>query len=291
MKLIISFLILFLSITTLSQTNNIPVEIEDYINLLKLYSTNIKVSKEDLKTKIPNEVLNRQTSEKLLHYQVLQNIDNLSMADIKHFLNVRNVVYEKYPFQVLKIILKYDEDLKNLQNTKEKKNNLELKITEGLFRAKIEKMFSHTTAELLEIPFVLRVVIKKVYNDNRTIAGNKNIPDLTLKEFNVKAQITDIIKGKDSFNIGDYVEFYFQQWWNKTGESIYEGEEYLVNLLPRIDKKSEIFSLMFFNDGFDGIFNVKGDYVFDKNNYFEFGQKLQWSQFRNFFNKKYLDNN
>jgi hypothetical protein len=156
-------------------------------------------------------------------------------------------------------------------------------LTKHYLYQKIREALPHNIYPLIAADYLLRVNIKSV---NNVLHAYKNYEtgytEPPLNYIEVKATIEDIIKGNSRFSVGQTIVFYYMPYWRKGGGFI-AGDDCLVPLQARLSPEFHLnnIGLLTTLDSSYGKYPIINNALIDKDNYFEYGQKVSWNAFKN----------
>lgn len=137
----------------------------------------------------------------------------------------------------------------------------------------------------LKTPYFMKVEIlgitKTIYPTDKKIRGH-------ISQYNLKVKITDILKGKEYYSVGDTLTIAFLPiWFSQSGKSpkFKIGEEYVVPLTHWEKYKSDILKIRL--QGLHTLYQVKDTHVYCPL-VSETEVVKSWCDFKNEFLQKYL---
>jgi hypothetical protein len=180
---------------------------------------------------------------------------------------------------------------KTTKKYKLKKSNLPIKdfcspgFTKGRIEELMRKNLPGSICTLVEIPYFLKVKIAAA--DTGWI--KEPLRDTIYTKFlyfDIKAVVEDPIKGGSRFTPGDNLTFYFLPFWIKSSKFDFEiGKTYFlpINISSGNGNYDWLPIALLDNtvDGSSGCFPIEEGYVIDRKNYFGFGERVPWEEFRN----------
>ncbi len=154
-------------------------------------------------------------------------------------------------------------------------------------RDKIAVYKSSAFAELLQIPFFLRVrIIKKensfYYSES---AG------LTLRQTDMVVKVEDVVKGEYKFTKNDTITIsYLNDWYNFSKNHFEIGKSYFIPFKPwRIENKSNYYyGVNFLPDYNDAVYPIIDEYIKTPGDYFNLEEIMNWLDFKYYFIQNYL---
>jgi len=288
-KLIISIIVFTCIITYTQDSEGTNTRVEEYMNLLKTYSQNIKATQEDFKGKLSPEILDTLSTRHIISLKVKERIDLLSDEETINIAKLKAEAYEEAPFELERLKTKNSYEIKKSHKEGKAANEIRIVSTESLLNQRIKKTLPNLMAKILDIPYIFKATILTSDLSVVALEGNGNFPDLFMTKITINAVVNEILKGEKKYQSGDGFEFYFYQSWNNSGQQLIEGETYLISLLARKDSKgNNILSLVFYSESKNAIFHIENDILQDVENYFGLGAHVNWDSFKSEFQSKYI---
>ena len=123
-----------------------------------------------------------------------------------------------------------------------------------------------------------KVLQKRIVNKK---ASNSSLPPLKLAF--LKIQIEDVVIGNASINNdmdGSIIEVYYSTRFVNDSEKWEISKTYLFNLGYTLSSTSEG-KPRIMEYGNDGIFAIQNNFIIDRTNFYGFGEKIKWNDFKN----------
>ncbi len=213
----------------------------------------------------------------------------------KHLKYIAKILYEANEKDAINVRKQYEYEVKKSDSLSHK--HLSTfgfpGATKGMIEKEIKEKFSNTIYALTTTAYFLKIKVKSFGSTKIKPTPNSNIEFGTV---DVHGIIEDVIKGDNHFSIGDNIIFYYMAFWRKyTNKNFQEGKSYFVplNVAEGEGKKYDWLALVTLDDEqklpaekFDynlsyGCFQIDNGYLIDSNNYFGYGEKIFWTDFRN----------
>lgn len=199
-------------------------------------------------------------------------IESLPVSDLLNIIEKRNKAYEEDLFKPGLFSLKYDENI----YMKYSADSISFGVYEDILRRRVEELYGDAFASLILSPIVLKIKIVGHEKTERSYLSNDNWVGLLIHT----AEIEDIIKGSNHFNIGDNIQFYYIPFWVNKTIKFTDKDSYFLSLLPVTDNKTgEQRLALNVNEINGGAIKISEDIVLDEENYYQLG-KLTWSDFK-----------
>jgi hypothetical protein len=257
MKLIIFlFAFLFFSLSLFSQTLESIIADKDYLSVLMSLS-------ED-----------SNTYEKL---------DNATTEQVMRLAKIAYEAHENDPVGVYRFLVSKNKEWGELvRNDKSKINKPRIGNIRGQIWELIKQKISVKTYEVCRIPFFVKAnIISKdtvIYTDFST--------GFDYTKVNIIVEVIEVLKGKNTFKEGDKLEFYYLRSWEKPKNEFEIGDTYFLPLEPRSedDIDYDMIALVTYIDTPDVVFEIRNGVLLDKENYFGYGNNIDWEIFEKKFN-------
>ncbi len=202
---------------------------------------------------------------------VIEIIQNTSLKELKH---IAALMFQATDMHYIYLQNHgYNQYLSIADSNINGKSGLNLSGTALKIQDQINYKISPIVFGLTRIAYWLKIRVKKV---TYTIREEST---LKLPTAIIDAVVYEIFKGNGRFKLFDNVQFYFYKFW-QVPDSFEVGKEYLVPLEPRgnypLNNKS-IIALVTYLDKSKGYYPINNNYIFDKYNFFGFGEKIALS--------------
>jgi len=145
-------------------------------------------------------------------------------------------------------------------------------------RQKIGNYFSYTYADLLTIPYLLRVKIIDTLKTNYDMKESS----IKAKKIQMICMIEDVIKGDEYFNISDTITIsYLNSWFLciSTIKYFQVDKSYLIPVNTWYDNKSNDYCFEQTGD-MCSIYPIESDTISIPSDYFDIGEKISWKDFK-----------
>lgn len=263
-----SILLLIFTSPLLSQSIN-----QNLLNYVKTYE-DAKISSESKIQEVINEnhsVMDLLSSLDIKILALRKYIESMKTDDFIDIIEKRNAAYDQNLFEPAEFWLEHDEELeKNLA-----RDSITFGIYEGILRNNLVSKYGDVLANIILSPILLRIKLVDTEKVAYKIDDENNIG---LDVFT--AEIEDIIKGQNHFNVGEVIQFYYVSFWLHTEHRFSIGESYFISLLPIVDNKTREKRLALnVNNVNNGITIISNDIVYDQENYYNFGI-VSWESFK-----------
>ena len=205
-----------------------------------------------------------------------QYLDELEKEKLHEAAKLMFEADETNAIQTKLLLAKRDKEIDSLNNTIGSNTLMPDEGKWGLLR-KFRTELPKDIFALIHSAYLIKVSIKSVhkyiYED----------PPVKLPRTDIQAKVLEIIKGKSSFNIGDEFTFYYINYWLPQNEDLKEGGIYFVSLIPQWSEQHKL-DLIALDTSIDesnyGFFQIYKGYLFDNDNYWGYGNKINWKDFR-----------
>ena len=209
-----------------------------------------------------------------------EEIDNISLKYYKALY--KN--YIDYYFYFLELHNEWEQEvIANNYNIIHARPALKLRR----IREKIAEYKSATFAELLQVPYFLRVRIIRMEN---SFYYSESI-GLFFRRTNMIAKIEDVIKGKYKFNNTDTIKIcYLNDWYNFSENRFEIDNSYFVPFKPwQIESKANYsYGVYFLPDDNNGVYPIIDEFIETPRNYFGTGETTRWTDFKSYFIENYI---
>ncbi len=215
---------------------------------------------------------------------------DFTFEEIKDFATeYYNVICEyptEYYFYFEKLHKGWEEEIIN-NNYKivHKKPAVKLRI----IREKITEYYSSAFADLLLVPYLFRIKVKRFDESNYYSKDLK----INLRQSDMVVEIEDVIKGEKYFNRGDSLTVsFFGHWFHGAKEEQYfkvDSSYFLPVSLFRIEEKDNYqYKIHMLPDNNFAIYPIIDEIVYTPKDYFGIGEESPWKLFKDFIKKKYV---
>lgn len=156
-----------------------------------------------------------------------------------------------------------------------------------LIKDLISKEYGEKYTKILGIPYILRI---KVLEQRHGEYISSSPQGYTIPKTIYVAEIQDIIKGSQHFNIGDTINVNVLYTWVNIKKSFLEnGKAYIIPLRPFncLNGSCEGIALDILPDSKQIIYPINEDTVNIQNDFFEFGKHVNPGEFKKLFQEKY----
>lgn len=245
---------------------------------------------------IPQQILDLENilENSATKSEMQNSVQNMNDNDIKRVANIFFNAFEKDAVLTYQYFRKRDDEIK-LAN--------KMDITEGVMPNEtkwelIKRFKNHFGSDiytLIWIPYLLKVKINHI--EKYTYIDPKSPAKLSRTD--IDATILDIVKGSSRFNVGDIVNFYFMDYWRPTLDNFVEGETCFIPLAPNTEYNNDykLIALVTTLDAQNndivtlnnyasfGRYPIDEGNLFDKNNFWGYGEKISWTEFKANLNK------
>lgn len=166
------------------------------------------------------------------------------------------------------------------------------------FEDKIDKEFPRPFTDLIRTHYFLTATIKSITNSRLNLGDYYQGEIGVVNTINFAAEVKEVIKGETRFKVGDEVKFYYIPFWRETSWDFSVGETYFLPLdVIAPDEKDYSWICLDVSDGrystngstirerSFGCFPIINGELIDRVNYYGFGSKVKWIEFRDNFLK------
>lgn len=154
-----------------------------------------------------------------------------------------------------------------------------------LIRSKLVKKYSQKFIEIITTPYFLKVkIIDKTHGTYTDDTGYKH------EQFDVKAEIEDIIKGEKKYRVGEQITFKYLK--SQRCVRYYEvGKSYLIpfEVITTVTSSFNGLTPQWFDCA--GNYLIENEILTSSDDYFEIGTDISWYEFKEKFTQKYILNN
>ena len=205
-------------------------------------------------------------------------------------------VSKKWYNAIYKKPVKYDLYFHNLHDVWEEKVKIErekyLHKRPGLQLGRLSRKITEYTnvafSELLRVPYLFRIRVKKFETSNyysEDLKGN-------LRQTDMIVEIEDIIKGREYFSIGDSLKVsFFGHWFHGATEEQYfkvDSTYFLPVNLFRIENEYTFqYKIQMLSDYNFAVYPIIDEVVKTPKDYFGIGETSNWKDFKSFIKENY----
>lgn len=217
-----------------------------------------------------------QYLENLPSTSLVQYLDGLEKEKLQKAAKLMYEADETNAIQTKLLLAKRDKEIDSINNTIGSNALMPDKGKWGLFR-KFKTEFPNDIFALVHSAYLIKVSIRSVH---KYIYEDSTIK---LPRTDIQAQVLEIIKGKSKFNMGDEFTFYYMNYWIPQNEDFQEGGIYFVCLIPQwsAQHKLDLIALdTSIGENNYGFFQIEKGYLLDNNNYWGYGNEINWKDFK-----------
>lgn len=181
----------------------------------------------------------------------------------------------------------HNEDNKFIEYYKKNKSLIELRPSTrvGIIYKIISSQFGKEFTEIIGVPWYLRIRVLDI-KEGKFKSSLGIIPKVFLI-----AEIEEVLKGINFFKERDTIEINILNYWvTNASKSFEKSRSYFVGLHEWNCHTGDCkdIALNIFPDSNYGIYLIDNDFVVAPKNYFGFADILQWGEFKEEFNNKYI---
>ena len=176
-----------------------------------------------------------------------------------------------------------DEKFRNTR-VLEPKGGVKVRLIKNLISEKMGDRF----VAIIEIPFYLKIKVLEIESGKYISKEDERIVAPTTI---IKAEIEEIIKGEKFFKKNSIIDVnLINQWMSGTNKFFEVNKEYFIPLEPWNCYEDECtgLRLSFLPDNDYGIYPIENEVLKTNDDYFGFGNQVDWSTFKESFISTYI---
>jgi hypothetical protein len=157
-----------------------------------------------------------------------------------------------------------------------------------LIKKLISESYGEYFAELISVPYYLKVKILSIKNGNYVSYSPEG---LTVPKTVLVTKVENIVKGEERFKSGDTIEINIINSWMKNAKKFFvTGHEYFMPLRPFNCRSGncEGVALNMLPDQNSSIYPIENNNIEIEDDYFQLGKMLNWKKFKELFSEKFI---